>query len=322
MTRWYHSIAAITISSLFLLEIVPHAFSFQADRPIIIVARRPTSHAVNRISTTSIAAASKKGIDGASDDNDNNDDDRQGGSNAVDQYYRNAPTAILSNFMQSSSSSNNKSNNAVLTTTTEEAPLANIDFDSPKQSPKLSLDDLASVLDYELSSKEWFVTGQINPIYFDNAFQFQDPDVKLTGVEAYARGVRKIFDPSTCRAQIISSVVNTSIPNTITVTWRLSGRVNIGPSGLPIKPYIIYTDFTVDETSGLIVYQEDRFDIPGWDIVLSALFPFLIGKVTKEPAPEVEPRVVTMPAILATTAKEEATKNNDIFGGIFRMLKL
>jgi hypothetical protein len=321
MTRWYHSIAAITISSLFLLEIVPHAFSFQADRPIIIVARRPTSHAVNRISTTSIAAASKKGIDGASDDNDNNDDDRQGGSNAVDQYYRNAPTAILSNFMQSSSSSNNKSNNAVLTKT-EEDPLANIDFNSPKQSPKLSLDDLASVLDYELSTKEWFVTGQINPTYFDNTFQFQDPDVKLTGVEAYARGVRKIFDPSTCRAQIISSVVNTSIPNTITVTWRLSGRVNIGPSGLPIKPYIIYTDFIVDETSGLIVYQEDRFDIPGWDIVLSALFPFLIGKVTKEPAPEVEPRVVTMPAILATTAKEEATKNNDIFGGIFRMLKL
>jgi hypothetical protein len=39
------------------------------------------------------------------------------------------------------------------------------------------------------------------------------------------------------------------------------------------------------------VFQEDRFDIPGWDILLSALFPFLIGKITKEPAPEVAPRV-------------------------------
>lgn len=39
------------------------------------------------------------------------------------------------------------------------------------------------------------------------------------------------------------------------------------------------------------MFQEDRFDIPGWDILLSALFPFLIGKVTKDPAPEVKPRM-------------------------------
>jgi len=42
--------------------------------------------------------------------------------------------------------------------------------------------------------------------------------------------------------------------------------------------------------NGLICFQEDRFDIPGWDILLSALFPFLIGKVTAEPAPPVKPR--------------------------------
>jgi len=43
----------------------------------------------------------------------------------------------------------------------------------------------------------------------------------------------------------------------------------------------------VDEDTGLIVLQEDTFDIPQWDILLSALFPFLIGKVTSEPAPPV-----------------------------------
>ena len=116
--------------------------------------------------------------------------------------------------------------------------------------------------------------------------------------------------------QIISSVVNSTVPNTITVTWRLSGRVNIGPKGLPIKPYICYTDFTVDEDSGLVVFQEDRFDIPGWDILLSALFPFLIGKITKEPAPEVEPRVVRMPVVA------DKAKINDIFGDILQKLKL
>ena len=188
-------------------------------------------------------------------------------------------------------------------------PLANIDFNAPK-SPKLSLQDLASVLDYELYNKEWFVTGRVNPIYFDEKFTFQDPDVKLTGIEEYARGVLKLFDQSTSRAEIISTVVNTTVPNTITVTWRLSGGVSIGPR-LIIKPYICYTDFTVDEESGLIVFQEDRFSIPGWDILLSALFPFLIGKVTSEPAPEVEPRVVEMPT-------KVGAKKGGIFDGLFQ----
>ena len=65
--------------------------------------------------------------------------------------------------------------------------------------------------------------------------------------------------------------------------------MDIGP-GLTIKPYIVYTDFTVDAATGLIVMQEDRFDLPQWDILLSALFPFLIGKLTAAPAPAVEPR--------------------------------
>lgn len=46
-----------------------------------------------------------------------------------------------------------------------------------------------------------------------------------------------------------------------------------------------------------IFFQEDRFDIPQWDILLSALFPFLVGRVTSDPAPPVEKRDVVMPQI-------------------------
>jgi len=115
--------------------------------------------------------------------------------------------------------------------------------------------------------------------------------VSFVALTDYARGVYKLFDQETSRAEIISTEVNPNVPDTITVTWRLSGAVNIGP-GLKIKPYICYTDFTVN-SDGLISFQEDRFDIPGWDILLSALFPFLIGKVTAPPAPPVPPREVT-----------------------------
>jgi hypothetical protein len=190
-----------------------------------------------------------------------------------DEEYRNAATKFLSSFMSKESD--------------DKSPLDDIDFDAPKLT-NLPLSILAQALDAELYASEWFVTGRVNPVYFADSFSFQDPDVKLSGIEEYARGVNKLFDQQTARAEIISTAVTKD--NTITCTWRLSGKVDIGP-GLSIKPYIVYTDFTVDPQSGLIVFQEDRFDLPQWDILLSALFPFVIGRITSLPAPNPEPRV-------------------------------
>ena len=198
----------------------------------------------------------------------------------------------------------------------EPNPIDAIDFVAPKFSKRVDLPTLAAILDYELSNKEWFVTGNVNPIYFADDFEFQDPDVQLSGIEDYARGVYKLFDPSCSRAELIRTEVNPSLgPNIITVTWRLSGKVSIGP-GLTIKPYVCYSDFTVDEESGLIVMQVDRFSVPQWDILLSALFPFLIGKITKEPAPPVEPRVVTMPSVVGLKGGASNPFEN-ILGGLF-----
>ena len=232
--------------------------------------------------------------------------------NDGDLDYKNLPTKILSNFMSKSEES------GATMVDSKPNPIDAIDFDVPKFSTKVDLQTLAAILDYELTEKEWFVTGKVNPIYFADEFEFQDPDVQLSGIEDYARGVYKLFDQDCSRAEIISCKVNPDLgPNIITVTWRLSGKVSIGP-GLTIKPYICFSDFTVDGESGLIVRQEDRFDIPQWDILLSALFPFLIGKVTKEAAPPVEPREVTMPSIGAAGSKESVGNPFEkVFQGLF-----
>jgi hypothetical protein len=176
------------------------------------------------------------------------------------EEYRNVVTKVLSNFMQKESMETNAD------------PLADINFNAPKIPATTSLKTLAAALDCELIEKQWFVTGNVNPSYFSEDFEFQDPDVQLKGIEEYARAVNKLFDQSTSEAQIISTVVNESSASTpekpmLTVTWRLSGGVNIG-FGLTIKPYIVYTDFVVDPKTSLIVFQEDRFDSPPWDILL------------------------------------------------------
>ena len=228
-----------------------------------------------------------------------------------DLEYKNAPTKILSNFMSKPEGTGDGDAMG-----SEPNPIDAIDFAAPKFARKVDLPTLAAILDYELSNKEWFVTGNVNPIYFADDFEFQDPDVQLSGIEDYARGVYKLFDQSCSRAEIISCEVDPTLgPNIITVTWRLSGKVSIGP-GLTIKPYVCYSDLTVDEESGLIVRQEDRFSVPQWDILLSALFPFLIGKITKEPAPPVEPRVVTMPSVVGLKGGASNPFEN-ILGGLF-----
>jgi hypothetical protein len=176
------------------------------------------------------------------------------------EEYRNAVTKVLSNFMQKESMEANADD-----------LLAEIDFKAPKIPATTSLETLAAALDCELIEKQWFVTGNVNPSYFSDEFEFQDPDVQLKGIEEYARGVNKLFDQSISEAQIISTVVNDSASTPekpmLTVTWRLSGGVNIG-FGLKIKPYIVYTDFVIDPKTSLIVFQEDRFDSPPWDILL------------------------------------------------------
>lgn len=159
--------------------------------------------------------------------------------------------------------------------------LDSIDWSCRKRK-KTSLRRLSDDLCRALKQREWFVTGNVDPKFFSNDFYFQDPDVATAGgVEVYARGVAKIFSPGT-RAEVIKSEVDDGA-NTLTVTWRIEGRVSIGPRGLPIKPFLVFSDLTVDE-NGLITSQQDRFSIPGWDIFLSAIFPFTIGKLTAPPA--------------------------------------
>ena len=315
--------STLLVASLALFQDYVAAFTIQSTSGTSHVMNASKSRTRSRPLTTIVTNA-------AMDDNDKSEGEMNGNIKAE---YKNVATSILSNFMQNGDDSNKSDTNSdqIESSSSEgsnnkyaENPiLSKIDFDAPKAT-NIPIGTLASILDYELYNKEWFVTGNVNPIYFDESFEFQDPDVQLKGIEEYAVGVNKLFDQKTSRAEIISTVVNPNDANMITVTWRLSGKVNIGPKGLSIKPYICYTDFKVDtEGSGLITFQEDRFDIPQWDILLSALFPFLIGKVTSDPAPPVPERdvVPVMPNLKqgsSGSAKSGLFDLESVFGPLFK----
>jgi len=206
------------------------------------------------------------------------------------EYYSNPIAALLGNFLPSTSKSN-------LSNSDDIKIVDKIDWKMAKRSKYKSSNKFIADLTASLKDREWFVTGNVDPSYFDSDFRFQDPDVSVTGIEQYARGVNKLFNQKLSRAEIISITLlnddtNKSIKKidyssfSVLVSWRLSGRVNIGGGdGLYIKPFIVNTELIVSEQSGLIVFQEDKFSIPGWDIFLSAFFPSL--PFLQPPAPHV-----------------------------------
>ncbi|KAJ8613673.1 hypothetical protein CTAYLR_003121 [Chrysophaeum taylorii] len=138
---------------------------------------------------------------------------------------------------------------------------------APKE--PLPASELAVVLEEGLREREWFVTGRILPQYFADNFVFKDPDVSVQGVRAYSEGVSRLFADES-RAEILNCSLR---GDTFGVTWRLSGGARLGPFVVRIKPYIVYTDFLIED--GLVSFQEDRFSIPSWDILLSAVAPWL-----------------------------------------------
>lgn len=199
----------------------------------------------------------------------------------VDEYS-NPIAAFFGNFLPDTSKP---------TSTGVQRVVDTIDWQVPKRLRYKSTDKFIVDLKESLSKREWFVTGNVDPSFFDPNFRFQDPDVSVTGIEQYARGVNKLFNQQLSRAEMISIAPMTQTDTSrkdsfkgsdgsdstfysLLVTWRLSGRVNIGGGdGLYIKPFIVYIELVVNEQSGLIVFQEDKFSIPGWDILLSAIFP-------------------------------------------------
>ncbi len=147
--------------------------------------------------------------------------------------------------------------------------LDGIDWAAPKR-PGLSTAEMAASLDAGLRAREWFVSGRGLPELFSDSFAFSDPDVSLAGFEPYCRQVRRLFDQETARCEVVCCAATAE--RTITVVWRLSGRVSLGP-GVEIKPYVVTSTLTTDGDTGLVASQEDEFSIPGWDILLSALLP-------------------------------------------------
>lgn len=161
-------------------------------------------------------------------------------------------------------------------------PLDLIKWDGPKKRG-LNPEQMADAINDGLREREWFVTGKGLPELYSDDFSFSDPQVSLVGYEQYCRQVRRLFDQDTARCEIVCCSVTAS--DTITVLWRNSGRVNIGPFGVELKPYVVTTRLQMGGDN-LIVSQVDEFESDGAGLLLYQI-PFL-RSLAGAPAPSVD----------------------------------
>lgn len=133
----------------------------------------------------------------------------------------------------------------------------------------LSLEQMKAKLIEGVSSTNWFTNGKVDYRLFSSKyFRFKDPSVEVFGIEEYALGVSRLFDPST-----VMDIVETRITGEreIEMKWRLEAVLRL-PFKPKIKPYYVTTYFRTDD-EGLIYEQEEFFSIPEWELLLSIFFP-------------------------------------------------
>jgi hypothetical protein len=109
---------------------------------------------------------------------------------------------------------------------------------------------------------------QVPVALFSDAFVFKDDSVATSGIRSYGLGVRKLFDQSNARAELITVTIDEAA-RAIVATWRLEGGVNL-PLRPRIPPFVVTTTLGVDE-KGLIASQLDEFAVPGWRLLAGAL---------------------------------------------------
>lgn len=173
------------------------------------------------------------------------------GTGSSNEEYKDVTTKISSKLLTSSET----------VTESDDDALSSINWSIPKVTG-LTTEEMAQKIEKGLRRDCWFVTGRSMPELFADSFTFSDPQVSLTGIEDYSRGVRKFYKQD---GSAIGEVVCTGVtaPNTITVIWRNYGTVNIGP-GFELAPYLVTTTLTTspnnNKNDGLIVKQEDAFE--------------------------------------------------------------
>jgi hypothetical protein len=106
------------------------------------------------------------------------------------------------------------------------------------------------------NSKGYYITGDLSTsIYRDDClFDSVDPDFPILGLKKYLSSSSQLFDRKVSKAELQAIEINT-ITKTITVDWRLEGKINL-PWHPTFKPFTGRTTYYLDEQNLIYKHSE------------------------------------------------------------------
>ena len=121
-----------------------------------------------------------------------------------------------------------------------------------------------------MSVGQYFInSGGLTTAVFTDDCRFKDPTTDVVGLQRYLAAVDILFDPASSRVTLLSCTATG--PREVTATWTLQGYLK-----LPWRPYVPpfrgTAVYTLDDR-GLVVQQEETWEISAWDALRETLTP-------------------------------------------------
>ena len=135
---------------------------------------------------------------------------------------------------------------------------------------RLPIDDVARIIERDLSEGQYFVTGNLTREVFDDRCRFVDPTNDVVGLSRYLTALGLLFDPATSEVTVRS--VEVTSPTTIESVGTLEGYLRF-PWHPKVDKYTYFMTHRVDPETGLIVEQSQTWDISGAKAIAETFTP-------------------------------------------------
>ena len=108
---------------------------------------------------------------------------------------------------------------------------------------RLPIDDVARIIERDLSEGQYFVTGNLTREVFDDRCRFVDPTNDVVGLSRYLTALGLLFDPATSEVTVRS--VEVTSPTTIESVGTLEGYLRF-PWHPKVDKYTYFMTHRVD----------------------------------------------------------------------------
>lgn len=135
---------------------------------------------------------------------------------------------------------------------------------------RLPIDEVARIIERDLSEGQYFVTGNLTREVFDDRCRFVDPTNDVVGLSRYLTALGLLFDPATSEVTVRS--VEVTSPTTIESVGTLEGYLRF-PWHPKVDKYTYSMTHRVDPETGLIVEQSQTWDISGAKAIAETFTP-------------------------------------------------